>query len=116
MPPSFGTRRQSNIRHSHPPGTKVTRSYTRDVGMTKLVTASITFSSASSQLQAANGTFGAGGSTFAVGDPIEVLGGAVLNNGATFQITAVDTVNGAFLTVDPAPVNEGPITATVRTP
>jgi hypothetical protein len=80
-----------------------------DPGMTKRVSASITFvDSGTKQLQAANGTF----TPFAVGDEIEVLGTA-LNNGI-YQVVAIDGANHSFLTVQTGLHNEGPITATVR--
>ncbi len=59
----------------------------------------------------ANGTFTG---TFAVNDPV-LVEGTNLNNGY-FTATALDTVNAAFLMLDPPPKAEGPITATLRTP
>jgi hypothetical protein len=41
--------------------------------------------------------------------------GTALNNGF-YLVTALDATNHAFLTVDQGLHNEGPITATVRTP
>ena len=73
--------------------------------------ASITFVSASGQTQAANGTFA---NTFAVNDPM-LIEGANLNNGF-FTVLALDTVNSSYLTLDPPPKDEGPITVTMRTP
>jgi hypothetical protein len=48
------------------------------------------------------------------GDPI-LVEGTNLNNGERI-ITGIDTVNSAYLVIDPPPKNEGPVTATVRTP
>lgn len=104
----MGTRSRQGQRKEHPFGTSITRTLTRDVGMSKNVSASITFGSGN--LTAANGTF----ANFIAGDPI-LVEGSNLNNGE-FEITAIDATNHAFLTVDPAPKAEGPITATVRTP
>lgn len=86
-----------------------TRFKTGDVGMNKNVTASITFNNGANQIQAANGTF----SAFAVGDPI-LIEGTNLNNGFE-TVTAIDTVNGAYLVTDSVPKQEGPINATIRT-
>ena len=111
MLPEFmqGTRTKQNVAYQHPPETSVTSSLTRDVGMSKNVTAAITFvNSATKQLQGANGTFNA----FAVDDLI-LVEGTNQNNGI-FTVTAIDGANHAFLTVDNPPKNEGPVNATVR--
>jgi len=108
----LGTRTQQNFRRERLPQGQETRSYTRDLGMTKRVVASCTFvNGATKQIQAANGAFA---NTFAVGDPI-LVEGANLNNGF-FTVTALDGVNNAYLGVDPGPKNEGPIAVTIRTP
>jgi hypothetical protein len=104
-----GTRTQQSFRKERVQQGSREGSLTRDVGMTKNVTASITFTTATKKLTAANGTF----ANFVAGDPIFVAG-TNLNDGE-FTITAIDGVNQAFLTVDPPPKNEGPLTATVRT-
>ena len=110
--PMNGTRTRQGFALEHPPSAVLDRSVTRDVGLLGNVTASITFvNSATKQLQAANGTFPA--ASFPVGVDI-IVNGTNLNDG-TFRVTANDAVNGAFLTVDNSPKNEGPITATVRT-
>lgn len=105
----LGTRTQANSRYGHPEGGSAEQGLTRDIGMSKRVTASITFGSG--KLTGANGTFT---STFAVGDPILVQGSNT--NDGYFTVTALDGVNAAFLTVDPAPKAEGPLSVTVRTP
>ncbi|HEY2068267.1 MAG TPA: hypothetical protein VGG48_01835 [Rhizomicrobium sp.] len=106
----LGTRTLQGQRREHPSEAGSTRSYTRDKSMSKNVTASITFSAADGKLEAANGTFTA----FVAGDPVFVQG-TNLNNG-DFIITAIDATNSAYLAVDPAPKDEGPLSATVRTP
>lgn len=91
------------------PTRSVSQSLTRDVGMSKNVTASITFvGGGTNQLQAANGTF----SAFVASDIILVEGSAL--NSGTFQVVAIDAVNHAFLTVANGLKAEGPITCTVR--
>jgi hypothetical protein len=79
--------------------------------MTKNITASFTFSPSPPRIIGANGTFL---NTFAVGDPIVVLETSI--NDGFFTVTGLDTVNNAYLTIDPPPKSGGPITATVRTP
>jgi hypothetical protein len=108
--PSLGTRSLSTVKHSRQPGEAMTKSYTRDVGMTKNITASITFGGGNAT--GANGTFPTSG--FQLWDPV-LIEGANLNNGV-FTITALDSVNQSYLTLDPPPKVEGPITVTLRTP
>ncbi len=102
-----GTRSRANQLHNEPPGTSMTRGFSRDVGMSKLATASMTFGSG--EVSAANGTF----PSFVVGDLV-LVEGVNLNNGY-FTVTAIDGTNHSFLTLSPAPKAEGPLTATVRT-
>ena len=52
-------------------------------------------------------------STFAVGDPI-LVENTNLNNGYK-TVTGLDGSNAAYLTVDPPPKVEGPVTALIRT-
>ena len=107
--PMRGTRSSQNFKLERIAQGSITKSHTRDVGMTKNVTAAITFvGGGTSQLQAAGGTFAA----FAAGDDIQVEGGN-LNNGF-FHVKSTDA--STQLTVDPPPKAEGPITVTVRTP
>jgi hypothetical protein len=113
MPARLGTRTKSSLKYERLAQGNDTRGYTRDIGMTKRVTASLTFASAGATLTGANGTFT---STFAVNDPVWIEAGAVLNEGAFFTVTALDTVNAAYLVLDPPPKDEGPLTVTVRTP
>lgn len=104
----LGTRQKQSFHNSHPPTGSQTKSFTRDVGMSKNVTASLTFVPGSSQIQAAATTFAA----FAAGDEI-LVEGTNANNGY-FHVTATDA--STQLTVDGNVKTEGPITATVRTP
>ena len=66
--PSVGTRTRANQLHIEPAATSMTRGYTRDVGMSKLATASMTFGSG--EVSAANGTF----PSFVAGDLVLVEG------------------------------------------
>lgn len=106
--PMNGTRTKQGSAFEHPPSSKLDRANTRDLGLSKNVTASITFTASSKQLSGANGTF----NNFAVNDDIEVLK-TNLNNGV-FRVTAIDGTNHAFLTVDYPVKDEGPLSATVR--
>lgn len=111
MPGALGTRTRQNFEKERIDQGEETRSFTRDVGMTKNVTVSLTFTSGPpGQITGANGTFA---NTFAVGDPI-VVRSANINNGH-FIVTALDGVNNAFLQVDPPPQPEGPLVVNVRT-
>lgn len=109
MAASIGTRTVASARHERIDQGGETRNYTRDLGMTKNVTASLTFTT-DGKITGANGTFTG---TFAVLDPV-LIGGTNLNNDFAV-VTALDAVNAAFIIIDPPPKAEGPITATVRT-
>jgi hypothetical protein len=109
MPYRIGTRTKVNQQHGHIQQGSMTKFYTRDVGLTTNVTASITFTA--NTMTGANGTFL--NTLWPVNAPIFVEG-VNLNNGY-FTITGLDNTNSAFLTVDPSPKAEGPISATVRT-
>ena len=109
MPEAFGTRTKAELHYERVTQGSQTRFFSRDVGMTKNVTASITFGGGAAT--GANGTFT---NTFAVNDPV-LIEGCSLNNGY-FTITALDTVNGAFLALDPPPKAEGPLNVNIRTP
>ena len=63
-----GTRSRANQLHIEPAATSMTRSYTRDVGVSKLATASMTFGSG--EVSAANGTF----ASFVAGDLVAGAG------------------------------------------
>ena len=107
MPSSLGTRVRQIGRYERIDQGNVTRNYSRDVGLLRRVSAvSLTFTT--TQATAANGTFVG----FAV-DDIVVFAGTNLNN--TFHtVTAIDVANQAYLTLDPPPVSEGPVTGTCR--
>lgn len=105
-----GTRLRSNSLTTHPQSSKLDRSQTRDLGNASYLASgtALTFvNSTTKQIQAANGTFPA--TKWPTGMLIEVQGGN-LNNGI-FMITANDAVNGAYLTLDLSPQNEGPISS-----
>lgn len=110
----LGTRKTQTSRRERLPQGHETRTMTRDIGLATNVTVSATFvNSATKQVQAANGTFTAFN---ALGLPFPILvEGANLNNGF-FNVVAIDSVNQSFLTLDPGPQNEGPLTVTIRTP
>jgi hypothetical protein len=109
MPINLGTRTKQTLHYGRLDQGADTRSRNQDLGMTKRVTASLTFGSG--QVSGANGTFA---NTFAVNDPV-LVEGASLNNGF-FTVTGLDGTNNAFLALDPPPKAEGPITVTLRTP
>src|SRR5579872_3040593 len=105
----LGTRNvPTQTENSLPPTTRsASQSLTRDPGMSKNVTASVTFvNSGTNQLQAAGGTFAA----FVAGDTV-LVEGANLNNG-TFEVLATDA--STYLQVAGGVKNEGPVTVTVR--
>jgi hypothetical protein len=84
-----------------------TRTHSADKGA-PFVQASITFANSTSKATAAASTFAG----FQVNLPV-LIEGTALNNGL-FTVTATDA--STYLTLSPAPENEGPITATIRKP
>jgi len=105
----LGTRTSSRS----PNGTPSTRNLTRDFaeqdkGSTNQLTASLTFTAATARIAGANGTF----ANFAAGDRFQTEN-TVTNDGA-FQVTGLDGVNQAYLTVAPAPKDQGAISTFVR--
>lgn len=108
MPDSVGTRTQTDFRKSRIDQGAETRSHTRDVGMSKNVTASITFTASTGKLTAANGTFAA----FGIGD--QILVGLTNQNNGFKSVTAIDVTNQSFLTVDPPCKDESAISCNVR--
>lgn len=102
-----GTRTRANTLSIAPPQGTTENGTTRDVGMSKRAAASMTFGSG--EVSAANGTFAA----FVVGDLVFANG--TNENDGFFTVTAVDGANHAFLTLEPAPKAEGPVTAVMRT-
>ncbi|MFZ3238752.1 MAG: hypothetical protein WA417_01225 [Stellaceae bacterium] len=87
--PSLGTRTKQGLKYERLAQGSMTRTYTRDLHMTKLVSASITFTSSNGRATGANGTFPTTG--FVVNDPM-LIEGANLNNGY-FTITGLDATN-----------------------
>lgn len=110
MADKLGTRTRQGLQYERNESGSETRTHSRDVGMTKYVVASITFGSGAAT--GASGTFTP--PSFAVNDPL-LVGGALLNNGF-FTVTGLDAINAAYLTLDPPPKAEGPLTVTLRTP
>lgn len=111
MTQRLGTRSRNGFEHERIDQGANTRSYTRDVGMSKNVTDTMTFATSGATVTGSNGDFTA----FGVGDPIMVEN-TNLNNGY-FVVTGIDGTNQAFLVLDPPPKNEGPLAGvTVRTP
>ena len=107
--PLTGTRNPTQTRSQHPPATLYDRGFTADKGMSKIFAGSATFTTgATQQITAASNSFNA----FAVEDII-LVEGTNLNNGPR-SITAIDTVNHAFLTVDLPCKAEGPVVAKIR--
>lgn len=104
-----GTRLAATLRKEHPSGRSETRAFTRDLGLKDNVTASSTFTASNGRITCANGTFTG---KFFVGETI-VIQSVNLNNGR-FVVTGLDGVNAAYLTLDPAPKDEGPLSATIR--
>lgn len=110
MPNSIGTRVQATATRERVDAGSDTRSHTRDLGMAKRVVTALTLTAASARIAGSNGDFAA----FAVEDPILVQG-TNLNNGF-FRVTGLDVTNQAYVTVTPAPKDEGPVSgAIVRT-
>lgn len=103
-----GTRkRQNNLLTVGLPETKLTKSFTRDLGLASLVSGvSITFNSGTGQATAAGGTF----ANFTTGQCL-LIANTQFNNGQ-FEILATD--NSTYLTLDPPPVTET-ANATIRT-
>lgn len=108
MADELGTRIKASLSNNRSDSSDITRSFTRDLGMSKLVTDSMTFASATARITGIAGDF----SNFATFDPIFVAG-ANLNNGQ-FVITAI-AGDGSYIVVDPPPKDEGPISVTIRT-
>lgn len=111
MPGGLGTRTAATLAYEKIDQGHETRFHTRDKGMKKNVTASITFTASNGRATGANGTFT---TTFAVNDPV-MIQGANLND-SYFTVVALDAVNAAYLQLDPPPKDEGPLTVTLRTP
>lgn len=105
----IGTRTLQGQRKEHPSTGNLESGNTRDKGLSKLVTSTATFTAVDGKITGANGDFTA----FAVGDPI-IIRGSNLNDGERV-VTGIDGTNQAFLVLDAAPKDEGPVSVTVRT-
>lgn len=100
-----GTRSNNQMWNSRPEVQLPNNKQTRDLGMSKRVLPSATFSGSTISDPATNF------SVFAVNDEI-VLMGSALNNGTR----TVLTVGSSFITVDWPVKTEGPISVEIRTP
>lgn len=106
MPRSLGTR-STGTTSTRIESRSMTRGLNRDLGLSTNVTAALTFSATTGQVTATAGTFAA----FATNVPV-LVASTVYNEGY-FVVTATDA--STYLTLAPAPQNEGPVTATLRT-
>ncbi len=110
MPVQIGTRIRANRQFERVDQGEPNGVTTRDKGMTKNISASVTFNSGTGRATAANGTFAA----FAAGDTIEVTKSP--SNTGFFTVTGIDAANSAYLVLDPPPVTAGAATVNIRTP
>jgi hypothetical protein len=107
----LGTRTRQLFRKERIDQGSDTRTRNSDKGMTKRVVTSATFTASDGKVTGSNGDF----TSFVAGDPV-LIQATNLNNGY-HTITAIDAANHAFLVLDPAPKNEGPVANTlIRTP
>ena len=105
----LGTRTSSRRPNGVPATRTLSRDFQRaDPGSTNQVSASLTFTAATARITGANGTFAG----FAVGDRFQVEG--TVTNDGTFQVAGVDAVNRAYVTVAPAPKEQGAVTGFIR--
>ncbi len=104
--PHLGTRSKQSFQHNHPPEDIPQNSNTLDLGLSKKVTASVTFSASTARATAAAGTF----ANFAIGDQLVIASQGA--DGGFFEVIATD--NSTYLTLDPPPPNGGPSTVTIR--
>lgn len=110
MPDAQGTRTRNNFQRERIDQGGETRSQTRDVGMSKRVVTTATFSASGKTVTGSNGDFTA----FIVNDPLHI-DDTNLNNGF-FVVTGIDATNHAFLTLDPPPKDESSVAGTeIRT-
>lgn len=103
-----GTRTRQNFLYNNSASQKLDRGFSRDVGMSKNVTDSFTFTASNARITGAGGDF----ANFAVDDVLLVEG--TQNNNGEFAIVSIagDT---SYVVVDKGVVNEGPISITIRT-
>ena len=96
-----------------PNNTPATRNLTRDFAeqdpdSTNQLSASLTFTAATARISGANGDL----ANFAIGERFQVEN-TVTNDGG-FLVTDIDAVNQAYVTVAPAPKDQGAVTAFLR--
>jgi hypothetical protein len=103
MADELGTRIRANQPNNRIDRGSMTRLLTRDLGMTKLILDTATFTSANGRI---SGSGANEFTVFAIWDPIEVYG-TNLNDGY-FTVTGIDA-GGTYLIVDPPPKDEGPV-------
>ena len=108
MPKELGTRRTDNVQRSRPETGSQTRTFNPDQGLSKNVTASLTFTAADGRATGAGGTFAA----FAAGDPVKIS--LTNKNNGFFTVKSVDGAF-AFIVLDPPPKDEGPLSTNIRT-
>jgi hypothetical protein len=106
MTKQLGTRGQSRS-SDRIESRRMTKGYTRDIGLSTNVTASLTFNAGTGQVTASAGTFAA------FKTEVPVLVENTQHNNGYFVVTATDT--STYLTLSPPPTTEGPVTATLRT-
>ena len=105
----LGTRHSERMPNGTPSTMGLTRDFAeQDKGSTNQLTASLTFTAATARIAGANGTF----ANFAVGDRFQV--GLTVTNDGAFQVTGLDGVNQAYVTVAPPPKDQGAISTFVR--
>ena len=85
----------------------MTKGYTRDLGLSTNVTASLTFNAGTGKVTASASTFAAFKTN------VDILVENTQFNNGYFVITATDA--STYLTLSPSPTTEGPVTATLRT-
>lgn len=109
MVTTLGTRTRPSRQKMYPDQGSRTLSRNTDKGMTKRVSASLTFTASDGKATGASATFTG---NFAVGDPLQISG-TNRNNGFR-AIIATD--GDTYLILDPPPKDEGPVTCVMRTP
>lgn len=105
--PALGTRTRQNFQYGHPPSEQNDRGFSPDLGMTKRVVASITFTASNGRATGASSTF----TNFAGGDRVRINDTA--SNNGVFQVTATDA--DTYIALDLPVKEEGAITCEIRT-
>jgi hypothetical protein len=110
MANEVGTRSKQNFGQLHTESASISVGYTRDKGMSKRIVTSATFTASNGRVTGSTNDF----TSFAVGDQVEIFG-TNKNNGCR-GVTGIDVTNHAFLVLDYAPKDEGPVANTeIRT-